>query len=315
VDANSSPTLLRGFNVIPVWGSAPGKTWGADSYVKIRATGANTARFVVYWSELEPVRGSFDQTHLATLDLAIARARAAGLYVVLDPIHIYNGEDRVPAWARTGDVINSVKAGAGPYLRMLAARYQDNPAVAAYDLVNEPPSYPIDQNRSLRMYGSLIAEVRQVDPDKILMVEPIYGDSAMTDADFSLLGSTRNVVLSYHDYYAGGGGDDGYRASDGAQEGIYTWDERTGYASPDAAALERHLRVQLDTARRVGIPLWVGEMGINTTAVGADQWIAEKTALFKRYGLGYAWWAYNVGTGMAAMDSNYVFKPFALTLF
>jgi len=301
---------LRGFNVIPVWNTMPGKTWWPGAYSDIRAKGLNAVRLVVYWSELEPSRGQFDVTNLGTLDQSIANARAAGLYVILDPIHIYDAESRVPAWARSGDVINDVRDNAAPYLRMLATRYRDNATVAAYDVVNEPPSWPLDQNRSLRMYGSLISAIRQVDPGKIVMVEPLFGDSAMTSADLSLLGTTRNVALSFHDYYAGAdGGGNGYRASDGAQEGSYTWDGSTGYPSSDPAGLERHLLVQLQVARRVGIPLWVGEIGINTGAAGADRWVGDTVAMLKKYDLGYAWWLYNAGAGFAAMDSSYAFKP------
>lgn len=309
VDSNLNPVQLKGFNVIPIWSSSPGQTWGVDYYSRIAQRGFNAVRLVVYWSDLEPRRGEFNQTHLATLDKAVGHAKAAGLYVILDPIHIFQMETYVPAWARTGDVLRDVEQGAGPYTTMLAARYRDEPAVAAYDPLNEPPaSTSGGQERVMRIYGWLIAKTRAAAPDKIVMVEPAWGDSSLAEADIGLLGSTRNVVLSLHDYYAGGAGD-GYKA-DGSQEGFYAWDEVGGYPIPDAAALEQHLSVTLNVARRAGMPVWIGEFGVNHAAVNADLWIDQKVALFKKYGLGYAWWIYQPGSGLSAMDSSYALRPY-----
>ena len=112
---------------------------------------------------MEPARGAFDPTSFATLDTAVQRARAAGLRIVLDVVHLWGpgGFADVPAWARTGDSVTTVRANAGPYLRRVAARYRDDPAVAAYDLVNEFHRFPIDQNAVLRAYDGLIGEVRR----------------------------------------------------------------------------------------------------------------------------------------------------------
>ena len=308
VDANRNEVLLRGFDVIPVWADNRGSTWGASSYTAIRDKGFNAVRFAVYWSDLEPVRGSFDATHLATLDRAISYAKAASLYVILDPIHLYDSERYVPAWARTGDALRDVETYAQPYLAMLADRYRNEAAVAAYDPINEPPGRTDDQSRILDVYGKTIAWMRARDPDKIVFVEPAWGDSSLEGDDFGRLGTSRNVALSVHDYYAGGAGD-GY-ATNGAQEGTWTWDEVTGYPVPNAGELEQHVLAYLNVARAAGLPVWIGEFGINPAAVNADRWIDEKVALFKKYRLGYAWWAYRTGDGLAAMDSSYRFKPF-----
>ena len=76
---------------MPIWRGSPGRTWDQSRYDQIRAKGFNTVRMVLYWDDFEPSPGAFDQTNLATLDTAIARAKAAGLWVVLDEIHIWGG--------------------------------------------------------------------------------------------------------------------------------------------------------------------------------------------------------------------------------
>jgi len=309
VDANRNPVLLKGFDSIPVWRDHPGQTWGRDYYDRIAAKGFNAVRMVVYWSDMQPAPGTYSTTHLATLDKAIATAKAAGLYVVLNPILIYKMETYVPVWARTGDVLRDVELHAGPYLAMIARRYRGESAVAAYDPLNEPPSSTSGgQPAVLDAYRSMLDKIRAEDADKIVMVEPAWGDSSLEGADFGRLGSTHNVVLSLHDYYAGGAGD-GYRA-DGSQEGVYTWDEVTGYPTPDAGALEQHLVMNLKVAREADVPVWIGEFGVNSSATNADLWVSHKVELYKKYGLGYAWWLYQAGGGLSSMDSSYAFKPY-----
>jgi hypothetical protein len=302
---------LVGLNVIPVFKHHPGQTWPAERYAQIRAKGFTAVRFVLYWDVMEPARGAFDARSFATLDTAVQRARAAGLRIVLDVVHLWGpkGFADVPAWARTGDSVTTVRTNAGPYLQRIATRYRGEPAVAAYDLVNEFHRFPIDQNGVLRAYDALIGQVRRVDPAKIVMVEPTYGDSSIAGrlADFANLTHRRNVVWSVHDYFAGGD-DDGY-AADGREAGRYTFDGRTGYPRPDPAALRAHLLVQLRKTRAAGIPMWVGEFGIGDGVAGHDRWIADQTALFARYGLGRAWWEYHTDGPLSATTAAFAWKP------
>jgi hypothetical protein len=311
VDAGGRPVPIVGFNVMPVWSDLPGRTWEQGRYDQIAAGGFTAVRFVLHWDDFEPVPGVFSATSLSTLDTAIARAKAAGLRVVLDCIHLWGpgGMEDVPPWARTGDSVTTVATNGGAFLRTLASRYRDEPAVAAYDLVNEPHRWPIDQNSVLRAYDQLIGQVRKVDPDKIVLIEPTYGDTSIAGAlaDFSNLKHRANVVYSLHDYFAGGD-DDGY-AVDGRQKGNYVWDGVTGYPIRDPAALEAHLRVHLDKLRAAGIPLWIGEFGIGAGVVGHDRWIADKIALFKRYGLGRAWWEYRTSDPFSATLPDGAWQP------
>jgi endoglycosylceramidase len=311
VAPDGHPVQLVGLNVIPVFKHHPGQTWPQERYAQIRAKGFTAVRFVLYWDVMEPARGAFDATSFATLDTAVQRARAAGLRVVLDVVHLWGpgGFADVPAWARTGDSVTTVRTNAAPYLQRIAARYRAEPAVAAYDLVNEFHRFPIDQNAVLRTYDALIGRVRAVDPAKIVMIEPTYGDSSIAGrlADFRNLTHRRNVVWSIHDYFAGGD-HDGY-AADGSPKGRYVFDGRTGYPTPDVAALRAHLLVQLRTTRAARIPMWVGEYGIGDGVPGHDRWIADQTALFARYGLGRAWWEYHTSGPLSATGPTFAWKP------
>ena len=316
VTPSGVPLQLRGVNMIPVWRDQPGRTWSQWHYLQIARRGFNVVRFVLYWDLFEPRPGGYDQTSLRTLDTAIARARSAGLYVILDEIHLWGpgGMKYVPGWGRTGDSVTSVRTNGGGYLKLLARRYRNDAVVAAYDLVSEFYRQPIDQNAVLRTYDFLITNVRSVDPRKIVVIEPTYGDSSIGGslADFGNLTNRADVVWSIHDFFAGGD-DDGYNV-DGGQTGMYTWNGTTGYAHPNRNELASHLLVQLRAVQRAGLPMWIGEFGIGSGTANHDRWIADQVALFKRYGLGWAWWGYGTSDHFDITGNSDRWKPWTRLL-
>lgn len=309
LDAAQRPAKLRGLNVVPLWTDNPGATWPIDRYEQIAVKGFTAVRFVLYWDDFEPNRGRFEAAALATLDRAIANAKAAGLYVVLDEIHLWGqgGFSDVPRWARRGDALASVLANGRGYLRMLARRYRHEPAVAAYDPVNEPRPRRLDQTVVLSAYAGLIATIREVDPEKIILVEPAYGDSSVSPETLAPLAGLPNVVWSPHLYYAGGD-DDGY-AENGSQAGKYTWDGASGYDPSERSALGSHLLLHVNAARSARLPIWVGEVGIGAGASNSTAWIADMVALLDRYGVEFAWWEYHTGNSFSATDANFGWRP------
>ena len=92
------------------------------------------------------------------------------------------------------------------------------------------------------MYDSLIAQIRKVDRDKVVLVEPTYGDTSIEGdcADLANLTHRTNVAFSIHDYFAGGD-DDGFGVGC-RQVGDYAWEDHVGYRSADPAPLRAHLR-------------------------------------------------------------------------
>ena len=317
-DGAGAPVTLRGFNVIPVWYETPGATWGEEHYRQIRASGLNVVRFVLHWDSMEPRRGAVDPAHLRTLDLAIARARAAGVYVVLSPIHVFRGDRFIPPWARRNDPVASIERDAHTYLRTLAARYRDEDAVAAIDLVNEPPTYPPDQDRILRMHERLARTVRAADPRRMLVLEPSYGNASMQHADLGRLRRIGNVVFSIHDYYKGGAGDGytgkGELATSWNSGGRHTALDGSAYAGGARRQFERHLLVNLRLMRRARIPMWIGEFGADPRAPGAQRWIREKVAVYRKHGVGYAWWLYGPRQSFTPLGADGRLLPFVALL-
>jgi Cellulase (glycosyl hydrolase family 5) len=307
---------LNGVNLVAVWGSGAGRSWDRPHYRAIARRGFNSVRLVLRWDELEPQRGRFEAGRLATLDRAIADAGAVGLHVVLDMVHLSGpgGMRWVPGWARAGDSVATVAASALPYIQKLAARYADDPVVAAYDPVNEPYRWPIDQNAVFRMYDRVIAAIRHVAPRKVVFVEPSYGDSSLAPgcADLANLTYRRDVVISIHDYFAGADRDgfgDGCR-----QAGRYAYDGRTGYEPSAPAELRAHLRAYLDVLAPAGLPLDVGEFGMGVKAPGQARWVRDSVRLFNELGVSRAWWEYRTQGSLSATTPSGRWRPFTRLL-
>jgi Cellulase (glycosyl hydrolase family 5) len=300
VDANGCKIRLHGFSLFPVW--------SRSHYEGIKAKGFNGVRFVMPWRTYEPSKGSF--TGLGTLDQQIAHARSVGLYVVLaNHLDEWNPP---PAWTTGSDDIAKVLAHGRGWIQTLAARYKDNPVVAGIDLYNEPKSN--DPYRVFGLYRTMTDWVREVAPDEIAMVEPGYGNTDMTGLAGSLQVHKRNVVYSFHDYYAGDGsagtthaGFTPYRMA----AGRWTWNGTTGYRTiADHSDLAAHLKVHLDWAQRADVPVWVGEWGVNPSAPNATALVDQKVALYRKYGLGRAWWLYTCqDNALAIKTAGCAWKP------
>lgn len=321
IDSSGTPVAMTAINLEGVF-SATGGSYAQNKFDSIRAAGFTAVRLNVFWDFMEPQQqGSFNAAAFSALDTSIARAKAAGLYVIVDPVHLYGtGDRRQPSWATAGqpDSVASVQANAGGYLQYIATRYKDEPAVAAYDLVNEPGRYPIRQNDVLAMYNTLMSQVRSIDPAKIVILEPTGGGTSISGslANFATLTDKTNVVWSIHDYFAGGD-DDGYNA-DGSVAGNYTWQQgSTGYDTPNVTQLDAHIAATVTKLQNANLPLWIGEFGIQAGMNNHDQWVTDTTSVFRKYGLQYSWWEYwtpDAPNGYAATDAGYNWQPWVQLL-
>ncbi|AVQ05311.1 TPA: glycoside hydrolase family 5 protein [Xanthomonas vasicola pv. zeae] len=104
----------------------------ASDYTYFAGVGMNTIRLPILWERLQPTaRGDLDPTQLALLQQAVARAKAAGMYLIID-IHNYAkyygykiGSPEVPVAAFTD------------LWRRLALEFNSDNAVM-FGLMNEP---------------------------------------------------------------------------------------------------------------------------------------------------------------------------------
>jgi len=287
-DADGNVVLLRGTNYM-------GMEFGwflhaEDDFRRIRSWGMNVVRLPIAWRYLEPSEGLYDSSYLDIIERVVSYCRKYGLYVILD-MHQWNWAPRfqgngLPDWATYGQV--SQDEAKARFMRdsdtqrklanawkVIASKYSNDSIIAAYDLFNEANvNFSLmarDEFRdSLRaFYEMLIDAIREVDPNHMIMLEPMWGNDVenMPAVDRS------NIVLSTH-LYTGG-----------------TWDGTTGYAVTKDE-LERDFLRGYQLARARSIPLFVGEFGVGSRGERAAEWVRDYCSIFDKYCVGSAWWTF-----------------------
>ncbi len=290
VDSTGQVVTLRGVNY-PGYAQKYPKLHNSVAYNTLAGFEFNVVRLPISWGNLEPQPNTFNWTYLsAYVDQDIQWANSAGIYVILD-MSQYNwaarfGGDGAPDWVvenyapnRTGmqQAVSNfwVNATLQEHLAEvwtnIAQRYANEPVIAGYDLFNEPTVY-IYNNQGAnassvdRLYDRLVNAVRSVDPHHIIFLEP-----ANTKTSKSLF---TNIVWSPH---------------------FYPLSFAPKYNAQDFTILENDFVEKYKTFLvDSGAPMWIGEFGaFMPDDSSRARWTQDALALFNRYQVGWAWWAYN----------------------
>ena len=139
------------------------------------------------------------------LDWVIHMAEKYGLYVILDMHGCPGGQskDHCAGFARQSELFanTNYQDAMEKLWTAIAARYKDSPAVAAYDIMNEPQvdseyKQVTEDPRNI-LYDRMIKAIREVDPEHMIMVEGIWTLSVLPDPEIM---EWRNVVYEVHPY-------------------------------------------------------------------------------------------------------------------
>ncbi|WP_067143193.1 cellulase family glycosylhydrolase [Microtetraspora malaysiensis] len=175
--------------------------------------------------------------------------------------------------------------------KAVAARFKDDPAVLGYDLMNEPWGGSVQGPRFeagplAALYRATIAEIRSVDPDGWIFLEPQavgvnWGlPSALPHFDDPRDGAPR-IAYAPHLYPLPLDLGDDYTA--GSKE----WTDRTiGWWRDNV----------LRTADRLGAPVLLGEFGLDMTRPGAADLVDRVVRLGEGMGAGMAYWSRDPGS-------------------
>lgn len=291
VDSAGKAVLLRGVNY-PGYECAHPRGHRESDYASFAQMGFNVVRLPISWANLEYYKGRFDSNFLIWyVDFDVRWAKKYGLHVVLD-MHQYLWSSKfggcgAPDWSAakySSDELGMRKAvsdfWADPSLqdhlvmvwKNVASHYANEPAVAGYDLLNEPWMYTsiipeLNATHIDSFYVKVAEAIRAVDPNHIIFLEPANMNTFNTSFD-------RKIVWAPH---------------------FYPWSFATKYYPENLTILEADLAAKYQTfVVSSKIPMWIGEFGAFMTDHSAEDWLGDARRLFDKYQVGWAWWAYAV---------------------
>jgi endoglucanase len=182
---------------------------------KIRALGMNVIRMPFWWANVETLSGAWRADAFDRMDWTVSNAWQRGIYTIIDFHGIPGGQtgnqdtgqqNQNAYWTSTSDQAQTAMIWSN-----VAAHFVGNPAVAGYDLVNEPAGAP-SQLAIWYMYTNLYQVVRSVDPDHICIMEGAWSGTGTNGESLNWqwdvlpppsMFSWSNVVYSMHAYNSG----------------------------------------------------------------------------------------------------------------
>ena len=188
-----------------IWAAYRDNFWSEQDFVNCANMGMTVIRLPFSYMNVD-FNGQYD---FGQLDEFIEGAAKYGIYTILDLHGAYgsqNGRDH------SGEVVSSVndrdfyrneikKSKTVALWRALAEHYLDNPAVAAFDLLNEPAEDEgpgnVTSERHWEFYDRLYDAVREVDEDRIIIFESCWSATNLPSPDVY---GWENCIYSYHLY-------------------------------------------------------------------------------------------------------------------
>lgn len=150
---------------------------------RVAKLGANCVRIPLRYKYLFKKDSCKDDIDFENLDKIISKCKKSGLYVILE-LHSAPGfqntdsacgkDDKSVLFSSGKDGFDSRNATVRIWTQV-AAHYKDEPAVAAYDLLNRPLNRMVDWENKLdtlhKFYKRLYKAIRTVDKDHIVILE------------------------------------------------------------------------------------------------------------------------------------------------
>lgn len=231
---------------------------------RIRAAGLNCVRLPFLSSQIA------EPGTLALIDRTVAWAGARGIYVILD-MHgapgSQSGEGHTGAAGRNEFFKNPRNiTRAEAIWTQVAHRYRNNPAVAGYDLVNEPTGTP-NSDTLYVVTDRLYRAVRATDPTHLVFIEDGY--TGIQYMPFPGPCGWTNVVYSSH-YY----------------------DFKAKSADDQASKSAEYLASVDKERQRRQVPFYVGEFGLEPG--GKPETEATLIKAMDDKGVSWSQWTYKV---------------------
>ncbi len=172
----------------------------------IKNLGMNAVRLTFAYDTLMTEAGTFRPDGFKKMDWLIENAWKQGIYTIVD-FHAF-----LPALANQDGSSTGYwkqdhwKSETAAIWKHIAEHYRGNPAVAMYDLLNEPNnsapkglSEPSSE-AVCAQYAQIYSAIRSSDPDHIICMEGMWDWHSLNDPQKC---GYRNVVYSFHFYHFG----------------------------------------------------------------------------------------------------------------
>ncbi|NTV29563.1 MAG: glycoside hydrolase family 5 protein [Candidatus Omnitrophica bacterium] len=270
---------------------------------RMRTFGFNCLRVPFHHRLVEARPFQYSRAGVGYLDRVMAWAGRRGIRVILD-MHAAPGAQnhdwhsdaeggRMRFWSGKANQRRAIALW-----EFLADRYKDEPAVAGYDILNEPvleDAAPLN-----RYYRAAIRAVRSIDRNHIIFIEGNRWaqDLACLD-DFA----DENLALSMHFY------EPFEFAFNLEPHWRYPLVNKSGRW--DRGFMLRRLETLKAEADRRGRPLWCGEFGVNARdgAAGEDRWLKDILAHFGALDIHWTYWTWKAVKHYMFPDGIFSYYP------
>ncbi|MFD5430293.1 cellulase family glycosylhydrolase [Streptomyces sp. NPDC127084] len=298
----------------------------------MRAQGFDFARLLVFWDDLEPVRGRYSQSYLRKIERILDWAAKYDVQVLIDAHQdVFGpafGHRGIPEWATRTDGLPftphpgdwfaeyfepavqrafthlyedpDLRRSQARMWRVLAGRFADHPAVLGYDLINEPMG-------EMREGEDLPSAARRIEREQLTAMYNRLADAVRAvDRDNWLFVEPTPIV------------------GEGVPTGLgRIKDHRVVYAphfynaameagrdyDPEAGWIEEYEAAVTAYPKAYRVPVVVGEWGpLNNSLPNMGRFYREALASLARYSSGWAGYVWCYGGGYCAVDEGGRFR-------
>ncbi|GGU53796.1 glycoside hydrolase family 5 protein [Streptomyces lavendofoliae] len=321
---------LRGWNVEDKThrGEAALSAITEKHFRDMRARGFGFARLLIFWDDLEPVRGRYSEGYLRRIERILDWAHTYDMHVVIDAHQdVFGpafGHRGIPEWATRTDGLpftphpddwfaeyfepavqrafthlyedEDLRRAQARMWRVLADRLGDHPAVLGYDLVNEPMGEP-------RRGEDLATAARRIERDQLTPMYNRLADAVRSVDDDTWLFVEPTPIVG-EGVPTGLGRIEDHRVVY-APHFYNTAMEAGADYDPSAGWIEAYEAAVTQYPKKYRVPVVVGEWGpLNNSLPHMGRFYREALTSLNRYSSGWAGYVWCYGGGYCALDAS-----------
>lgn len=206
VGADATPLRLLGTNFVAYGDTGEsadtvlgGKNFDEEDYQAVQQAGMNAVRLNIWYLlfESDATPYVYKQEGWNWLDKQVVWARNAGVRLIVSMMHPpcgYQGNGYTGTFWTGGSAVGSCQDRLKALWTAIAQRYQNEPVIASFDLMNE--TMPANQAQYVAYIQQLIAAIRTVDSRHVVQVQSCFA----SDCEEPPLVSDANTLYDFHHY-------------------------------------------------------------------------------------------------------------------